>query len=173
MSVHVTSYQYSDEGSFISYNPWFHLALENRISRMIESDRLRQRIRSEMNDQFGTMWRNHVYNDVEYRNLVSRLTSTTDTSVARVQNAADVKVSELMNNGQLEPIKISIHSAAMQKYAMFESYLQTQFDHNERNRNERLANTESDVAALKNGQLWTLLGGVAFGLGLGLFATRK
>lgn len=174
---------YVDEANFISYNPWFTLALEDRIGRIYDSDRLRHKIRNEINDQFPGLWRSHVNSDTEYRMFlnkistasdagVTRVNQTVDIGTARVQQATEMKVSELMNSGSLEPLKSSILNTAMSKYAGFESTLSSQFNTNERLRNERLAQAEKEINDLRSSQVWTVLGSMVLGVGLGIFGMR-
>jgi hypothetical protein len=173
MSFRVTSYHYTDEESFININPWFHVALESRISRVYESERLRQKIRSEINDQFPALWRNHMASDTEYRGLFNRLSAATDADIVRVHRATDDKVNQLMENGSLESVKSSIFNTAMSRYSRLDTELRDQFTTNERVRNERLVKAENEIKSLKSGQIWTALGGMAVGIGLGVLGMRK
>lgn len=168
-----TMYHYSDEDNFIMYNPWFQMALENRISHVYESGRLREKIRSEMSDQFPTLWRNHMTSEAEYRALVGRLSSAADTGVARVQAATETKISEMMDAGQLESIKNNVFNTAMSKYNGFQAGLHDSFKANERDRNERLAVAEKEISSLRGNQVWTVLGGMVLGIGMGVFGMSK
>lgn len=173
MSFSVVTRHYDNEHSFVLYNPWFGLALDSRFNDFLHSSRLRTRIQQESEIQFPTLWRKFVTNSYEYQKLVDNLNAEADKGINRVNQATERKVSQLMENGSLEPIKTSIFDAAMQKYGLFQQGLSAKSDAADAARNQRLVDAENKIKSLEDGQWYTFLGGAIIGTGLGVFACKK
>jgi hypothetical protein len=181
---------YINETAFITYNPWFDLALQSRVRKELASNSFKYRIRDEMNEQFPALWRHHMLSDPEWTRLkeklndhtnvsaaklnsiadnnMSRMQSAVDSCVGRLNSVVDMKSRELVNSDQFEPLKSSIFNAALNRYQTLEDSLRVKNTQADEARNKRLDETEKELDKVQNRQALTFLGGSIFGAGMAI-----
>ncbi len=163
MSIRITSYHYRDESDFLGVNPWFALAIERRLNEVYDSHRLRSAIRDEVNNQFPVLFRNQAMASSEWAQLVSRLDSHVSSGVSQINAATERKVTALVNDdAKFGELRQDIHAAVNHQIIA----LQRTSDEDYKS---RLRALENSTESIKSGQIWTFLGGFAFGLAVVLF----
>lgn len=164
MPIRITTYH--DEDSFLVVNPWFSLALENRFNRMLDSSSFRSAVRGEVNDQFPSLFRQHMNSSSELASLRTQLDTHTSTGIARINEATEQKVRALVNNDQsFSEIRGHIYSETTERV----SQLQREAD---QRYNQRLERLEAQTSNVQSGQLLTFFGGAFVGA-VALFLGRR
>jgi hypothetical protein len=163
MSIRITSYHYRDESDFLGVNPWFALAVDRRINDIYESHRLRNTIRDEVNNQFPTLFRNQALASSEWTQLTSKLDAHTATGISQINAATERKVTALVNDdAKFGELRSDISAAAIQR-------IDTLHRSSDEDYKRRLRELENSNESIKSGQIWTFLGGFAFGVAAVLF----
>lgn len=129
-------------------------------------------IRDEIDRQFPSLWRHHMLSDPEWTRLKDKLAEQTTHNIARINSATETKVSELLDSKDFEPLKQKMFDTAMIKFDKLQRTFEDDFQHKEKERNERLQTLETKMRDTQN-QTWIMfLGGTVFGLGLGFLAKQ-
>jgi hypothetical protein len=163
MSIRITSYHYRDESDFLGVNPWFALAIERRLNEVYDNHRLHSAIRDEMNNQFPVLFRNQALSSSEWAQLTSKLDAHTATGISQINAATERKVTALVNDdAKFGELRQDIQVAAIQR-------IDTLHRSSDEDYKRRLRELESSNESIKSGQIWTFLGGFAFGVAAVLF----
>lgn len=167
-TIHIHHY---DENAFISQNPWFELAVLSRIERQLDSDRLKHKIRDEMENRFANLLRRELQSEPLWNHFKGKLETTTMDGIARINHAVDIKAKELYEDKQFTSLQTGIHNAAMERFDMFKTSLKDRQDLEERERNKRLEKMEARVRDFENGQSRLFWSGLVLGAGIGFGAS--
>lgn len=161
-----TTYHYVTEDSFLTYNPWFRLALENRLDDLVRSGKMRDKIEEVVDRKFPALWHRHMSDSSAYRDILSRLHGETQEQVNRVRDAADAKVRELASSESMVPLREKVFNTAMQRYETFQNGLNNKFAENESNRNKQLKEMETKLDNLSTRNTFLTFSSIALGIGL-------
>lgn len=155
---------------FIRVNPWFDLAIADTLAREFESDRLKYKIREQINKEFPTLFRQHCYETEMWSSLRSRIDGHVSAGISQIQQATAEKVSALVENKEeLSAIKNQVTTDINNKYDAFQRSLAMQNESAELSRNARLDKVEQKISDVKENQIWTFLGGAILGGVLGVY----
>lgn len=173
----ITFRTYIHENDFVTYNPWFDLAVRNRLSNYYD-DKLKYKVRDEIESQFPGLWLKQMnpgfdalksqLNDRAHVHL-NTLANETKTHVNTINHAAENKVQELMNSPDFAPLKENITTALTVRYNSEEDHREQQFKKAEKNRDSRLNDLQSTINEVKTTSWLSFFGGIGVGIGLSLF----
>jgi hypothetical protein len=158
---------------FVSVNPWFEMAITDRLYREFESDKLKYKIRNQLQDQFPALFRQQMLDTETWGILSKKIDSRVDDGISRVNQAVANKVSDLVENkDELSSIKTAVISETTRKYDNFQADLSRRSEEQERLRNEKIKSLEKQVEGIRSSQTYTFLGGSILGGVVGILASK-
>lgn len=155
------------------FYPWFEVAIIDHLNREFESERLKYKIRTQINNEFPSLFHQHCLHSEMWSSLRSRIDSEVTSGIDRINHATTTQVSAIVENkDELTSIKNHIISDVNKKYNNFQLSLITKNEVVEASRNLRLDKMEKEIDSVKSGQFWTFMGGAVVGGMIGFFSHK-
>ena len=171
MNIHnhrTVIHHYNNEDEFVDHNPWFLLAVENRLNSYLQGRILTERVDTRLEARFPALFMQHSADSRTFQALMDRMNLHVDGGITRINTATERKVTALVNDDAMfEPLRTQIYHDALANFRAQQNGFDAEFQSKERARDEKIRklNDRVDNLAATN---WLIFG---FGLLIGSSVT--